>query len=209
MSATMQSGLNGRVRKSLAFQLDRLDSILDGLAEALNGAVSEAVKQAVGTAAREAVKVALAEAMPQETAKKPAEPVPPPQRLGSQVKAKAKGAFSGMKWFFTSAVQKVKQCCTRYSVPAVLAAQSAMATVRSRTMRVGMLLGAVASCVMGLFRKESKRLWWGAGIVLSTMLLESYFGTLGTLLLGGGVIYLATQGKAIGRLPPVAVKQAA
>jgi hypothetical protein len=54
---------NGRARKSLAEQIDRLDSILDGLSEALQGAVSEAVTQAVGLAVKEAVKCVLAEVL--------------------------------------------------------------------------------------------------------------------------------------------------
>ncbi len=48
MSTTTPAGLNGRMKKTLAFQLDRLDSILDGLAEALNGAMADAVKETVG-----------------------------------------------------------------------------------------------------------------------------------------------------------------
>ena len=44
MTATLT---NGRSRKSLAEQIDRLDSTLDGLADGLNEAVAEAVKQAV------------------------------------------------------------------------------------------------------------------------------------------------------------------
>jgi hypothetical protein len=32
--------MNGQVRRTLASQLDRLDSILDGLSDALNGAVA-------------------------------------------------------------------------------------------------------------------------------------------------------------------------
>lgn len=206
MSATIQSGLNGRFKKSLAFQLDRLDSILDGLAEALNGAVADAVKQAVGEAAREAVKVAMAEATPQA---KPQQPATPASRLFAQAKTQAEGALRGVMRFFTRALLKVKQCCTRYSASTLLAAQSAIVTVRSRSMRVGMLLGAVASCVMGFFRKDYQKVWWGTGIVLSTMLMESYFGTLGTLLLGGGAIYLAIQGKVTSPVPPVIVQQAA
>jgi hypothetical protein len=54
---------NGRARKSLAEQIDRLDSILDGLSEALQGAVSEAVTEAVGLAVKEAVKCVLAEVL--------------------------------------------------------------------------------------------------------------------------------------------------
>jgi hypothetical protein len=54
---------NGRARKSLAEQIDRLDSILDGLAEALQGAVAEAVTEAVGLAVKEAVRCVLAEVL--------------------------------------------------------------------------------------------------------------------------------------------------
>jgi hypothetical protein len=54
---------NGRVRKSLAEQIDRLDSILDGLSEVLQGAVSEAVTEAVGLAVKEAVRCVLAEVL--------------------------------------------------------------------------------------------------------------------------------------------------
>ena len=39
---------NGRVRKSLAEQIDRLDQILDGLANGLNEAVAMVVREAVG-----------------------------------------------------------------------------------------------------------------------------------------------------------------
>jgi hypothetical protein len=60
---TTQTEVNGRARKSLAHQLDRLDSILDGLAEALNGAVADAVKEAVGAAVREAVQAVLHEVL--------------------------------------------------------------------------------------------------------------------------------------------------
>jgi len=209
MSTTMNSGLNGRLKKSLAFQLDRLDTILDGLADALNGAVADAVKQTVGAAAREAVKVALAEALPQAAAQKTPSPEHPAKRLVTQAKAKAENAVSRMKLMISGAYQKIKQCCTGYSSATVLAAQTAFATVRSRSMRVGVLLGAVSSCIVGLFRKESQRLWWGAGIVLSTMLLESYFGTLGTLLLGGGTIYLMTKTQVMHSLRPTMHQQAA
>jgi hypothetical protein len=56
---TMAIATNGRARKSLADQIDRLDGILDGLAGALNEAVVQAVRQAVTVA----VKAALAEAL--------------------------------------------------------------------------------------------------------------------------------------------------
>jgi hypothetical protein len=52
---------DGRVRKSLAEQLDRFDRILDGLADGLNEAVATAVTAAVRVAVKEAVQAILAE----------------------------------------------------------------------------------------------------------------------------------------------------
>jgi|SRR5579884_1671542 len=48
-------------RKTLAAQLDRLDTILDALSDGLNEAVTTTVEQAVGTAVRGAVQAVLAE----------------------------------------------------------------------------------------------------------------------------------------------------
>src|SRR5262245_56785107 len=63
MTTTTSPAANGRQQKSLAHQLDRLDTILDGLAEALNESVAEAVRDAVAAAVREAVEVALKEVL--------------------------------------------------------------------------------------------------------------------------------------------------
>jgi hypothetical protein len=52
---------NHAARKSLASQIDRLDSILDGLAEALNESVADAVRGVVGQAVREAVEATARE----------------------------------------------------------------------------------------------------------------------------------------------------
>ena len=52
---------NGKLRKSLAEQIDRLDAILDGLSAALNESVTAAVKDAVGLAVREAIQAVLTE----------------------------------------------------------------------------------------------------------------------------------------------------
>src|SRR3954470_19644721 len=61
MSTSSSPATNGRARKSLEHQLDRFDSILDGLAHALNESVADAVKDAVGHAVREAVQAVVAE----------------------------------------------------------------------------------------------------------------------------------------------------
>jgi hypothetical protein len=51
---------NGRARKSLGDQIDRLDAILDGLSDALNDAVVQAVRQAVTVAVKAALSEVLA-----------------------------------------------------------------------------------------------------------------------------------------------------
>src|SRR5690242_838089 len=61
MSTQASPPANGRARKSLEHQLDRLDAIIDGLADALDGAVADAVKVAVGRAVKEAVQAVVAE----------------------------------------------------------------------------------------------------------------------------------------------------
>src|SRR5271165_2518602 len=62
MTTTMNS--NGSTqRKQLSFQLDRLDAILDGLAEALNESVASAVKDVVGEVVRESVEATIREVL--------------------------------------------------------------------------------------------------------------------------------------------------
>ncbi len=58
---TTATTTNDRPRKSLAEQLDRLDAILDGLSEALQGAVADAVQHAVGLAVKDALQAVLNE----------------------------------------------------------------------------------------------------------------------------------------------------
>jgi hypothetical protein len=60
---TVTTNPNGRTRKSLAEQIDRLDAISDGLGDALTEAVAAAVSEAAGRAVQEAVQAVLAEAL--------------------------------------------------------------------------------------------------------------------------------------------------
>jgi hypothetical protein len=73
---------DGRARKSLAEQIDRLDAILDGLSKALQGAVTAAVTDAVSVAVKEAVQSVLVEVLTnpvlQEKLRGMAGPPPPP-----------------------------------------------------------------------------------------------------------------------------------
>jgi hypothetical protein len=80
---------SGRARKSLASQIDRLDAILDGLAQNLGAAVATAgagaVKEAMAVAVRETVHAAVLEALTQRELQQrlgvthaPARQPPPP-----------------------------------------------------------------------------------------------------------------------------------
>ena len=193
MSTSVSPSLNGRVKKSLEFQLNRLDTILDGLADALNGAVADAVKKAVEPAAREAVRIALEEAMAQLPKQSQPSSTSPLARFWGQVKDKVASVVKSVKCHLSTAYHQVKQYSTRAASAVALAMQTGMATIRSKTLRIGMVIGAASSCAISLFRKDAKRVWWCTGIVICALIAESYLGTLGTLLMGGGVFYLTLR----------------
>jgi hypothetical protein len=94
--SNMTMTANNGVRKSLSDQIDRLDQVLDGLADGLNGTIAEAVREIVGRAVKEAVQAVLIEVLtnPAVLEKLRGAPAPVPQaeptmlaRIGSQAKA--------------------------------------------------------------------------------------------------------------------------
>jgi hypothetical protein len=92
---------NSKVRKSLSEQIDRLDKILDGLAEALNGAVADAVTQAVSLAVKEAVQTVLTELLSNADLRS--------QLQGSAVAPVATDAYPPTRSTGTSLVDRVAQ----------------------------------------------------------------------------------------------------
>jgi hypothetical protein len=102
--------LNGHSqRKTLSTQLDRLDVILDGLAEALNESVADAVKDVVGQVVRESVETTIREVLGNQDLLKAAlgrqaPPVPSQpsmwRRLGNAMQA-------GWNWVKEKATQLV------------------------------------------------------------------------------------------------------
>src|SRR5262249_44670022 len=78
MMTTMTS--NGRpARKTLASQIDRLDTMLSGLAESIDETVADAVRAAVVVAVREAVQAVLSEVLTStEILAKLRDALPPP-----------------------------------------------------------------------------------------------------------------------------------
>jgi hypothetical protein len=119
----MTTNTDGRTRKSLAEQIDRLDAILDGLSEALQGAVAAAVQEAAGRAVKEAVQAVLAEALTNPALRERAlhidsQPAPradspsvprPPARLATWLGARARSCVTacaaGLCWLRDTAVR--------------------------------------------------------------------------------------------------------
>jgi hypothetical protein len=112
------STLNGHSqRKTLSTQIDRLDSILDGLAEALNESVADAVRDVVGQVVRETVgttirevlgnpellRASLAKHMPA------AMPQPSPVSSSGSVGKALKGALATLLHKCSEMAGKVKQ----------------------------------------------------------------------------------------------------
>jgi hypothetical protein len=120
---TTTTNTDGRTRKSLAEQIDRLDAILDGLSDALNESVAAAVSQAVGRAVQEAVQGVLAEVLTDPALREQALPadVPPaspeaspsvsrpPARLATWLGARARSCVqacaAGLCWLRDTAVR--------------------------------------------------------------------------------------------------------
>jgi hypothetical protein len=85
-----------RPRKSLAEQIDRLDSLLDGLADNLNEAVATAVQQAVTTAVQQAVVEVVTNAELQRHLHPPAPQPPPVQPLTPPAVPETGGPLRGV-----------------------------------------------------------------------------------------------------------------
>jgi len=109
-------------RKSLASQIDRLDAMLDNLAEGINGTVVAAVQEAVGQAVRQAVQAAIKEVLAntvlQERLRSAAVPAAPGgsgvvhgvRRVGRWLTGVTKGACSSTYaafWWLCSTTKKV------------------------------------------------------------------------------------------------------
>jgi hypothetical protein len=114
MTTTMES--NGKLRKSLADQIDRLDGILDGLAAALNESVAAAVKDAVGLAVKEAIQSVLTQVLanPELLARMSGligGPLPQPER--QPVTARLRKAVGGVVRWTCGRVRAAAQACRR------------------------------------------------------------------------------------------------
>jgi hypothetical protein len=172
---TTKSSPNGQERKTLASQIDRLDSILDGLSEALSESVSTAVQEAVSLAVKEAVQTVLTEVLinPElrDRLQPPSPPPPPPPSgdsspsLGSRIRSQAGSLSSQMQGHCRRWVGKLRQAGSVVRTLLLAGAGIAVATAcvaRSR----------VASAAVQLFQMPG-RSWNRAWSMLMKQPIQS------------------------------------
>jgi hypothetical protein len=196
---------NGRLqRKTLSSQIDRLDGLLDGLAENLNDAVAQAVRDTVAQVVREAVegsvkevlsnpellRVALAQHTP---ALPPAQPTPEPRRRSFSKLIQSGWIWLGQKVAQTgSQVQKKLGQGLSWCKEKLHQGWSALWNRRNRW--IGSCVGTVtALATVGLALWQFR---WSCAIALTAGLIAGVSGycagpLLGALISGLGGMALA------------------
>src|SRR5438270_324400 len=145
---------NGRARKTLADQIDRLDRVLGGLAEGLNEAVAMEVQRAVGRAVREAVQAAIKEVLTSpDLAARLRPPSPPPA-----APAVGGGRLRSLCRHVAGWALALGRGLRRWANVAVGACASAAADARTAAaVRAGRACDAAGRCWAGL--TALRRLW--------------------------------------------------
>jgi hypothetical protein len=160
---------NGPTRKSLAEQIDRLDAILDGLAENLNEAVVDAVagavKEAVTVAVQEAVHAAVLEVLTNAELRKRmgASQAPVTQPSVPVVIVLANTMRRCWNWL-VGAYDTAKTVAKKAATKAMEVVQRCVANGRaklqevrkqvSKKARTGWMLGVAVAAVARRFRKQ-------------------------------------------------------
>jgi hypothetical protein len=198
---TTTTNTNGRtMRKSLADQIDRLDGILDGLANALNESVAQAVRDVITQAVTEAVQAAVTEVLsspellraalarhePPEAIPVPAPAPEPRPTLTEKIKAAAGKACEKVKEVAAQVKEKARQAASlacaagknvgqaAQSMPATLSALGKAAWALRRpclvAVGVGVLCGAACYCGGRVFSSVANGMG-SAAVTLSAMML--------------------------------------
>jgi|SRR5579864_3625614 len=188
-------------RKTLASQLDRLDRILDGFADSLNGAVAESVKDAVAVAVKEAVKEVLTSPALQQRLQEAQNAIAPTEakqpivrRIGTamaafwtRVKSFTKSGCHVARASAIAGYQRAKTAVANYWLFAKAKARAAVKHVR------------LATKVLILLARKTKKLLWhyrkpvllvvgtGAVIGLSCYFAGPYLVALATAVCCGGL----------------------
>jgi hypothetical protein len=172
---TTTTTTNGQARKSLAQQIDRLDAILYGLSEALQGAVADAVKEAVGQAVQEAVRAVLTEVLSnrdlQEQLQQAAQPAPAPAQEPARPTSWLGRAWGSVTGRLGEACQAVRAASVRAGrrvwAGALLSVGIAAGTAYLARERIAAAVAQVVGWCRGLVED--------AGTALSALLLALTF----------------------------------
>jgi hypothetical protein len=167
MDTLRKTPANGRSRKTLASQLDRLEGILGGLDSALAGAVQEAVEQAVKQAVQAVLTEVLTNRDLQEQLQQAAQPAPPPEPPRGR-KSTANRLWQATTEAARHTVRKVKQWGRGVGM-ALLAAGGVVAGIVYAARKK---IVAAAVTVYDV----SKRLIYKAGATLARLLPMCVFG---------------------------------
>jgi hypothetical protein len=137
MTTTMNA--NGRARQTLACQIDRLDNMLDGLANGINETVVTAVQEAISQAVREAVQAAVSEVLTNTALQRRLQPAPtessdPPPKKGHRVTQTVGNACSWVarkvKGVLTKVAAAASQVCQMIKEVACFVAHGALTLVQ-------------------------------------------------------------------------------
>jgi hypothetical protein len=193
-------------RKNLADQIDRLDSILDGLAENLNEAVATAVQQAVAAAVQEAVKLAVIEVVTNAELQQLLRPMPP--QAEAQTTNRPGGLWRAMRDAVVRAGQAVTTAAAATGGWLASAARqvgqrvaAGVAKVRRAFTVVGGWLAAKAGRLGNLTAAglgKARRVAWGFVARVATSRVAEVLGACGLAVVAfhcGGV---ALAGAAVG-----------
>ena len=163
MSATTTTPtMNGKPRKQLADQLDRLDGIIDALADGLNQAVIDAAREGTRLAVKDAIveimtnpelRALLAPARPEST---PAPAAPPPEAVTPKPKtpglwARLKAKVAAARDALTGAAAKAKEAvATRYQAASDTVVAVGTAAGEALPLRRVLWVGLGAGLLVGL-----------------------------------------------------------
>lgn len=132
---------NGKMRKSLASQIDRLDAILDGLADAIPEVVAETVRAVAQQTVRDVVQAAITEILtnPEILAR---------LRAASGVGAASRATRPTLRQQLQAVWQRIRACAS---------SARALAGAASRSLACGLLHIVRQLVVLGQRCKEARR----------------------------------------------------
>jgi hypothetical protein len=157
---TTPTSTNGRTRRTLASQLDRLDAILNTLDARLHDSIASAVEQAVGTAVEQAVRAVLTEVLTNPELQQQLQPVSPPAPAPEDKPQAPKGPvgklWEGVCEKTRQAWAAVKQTWSRVGTRVKVGALAFAGAAGTLTYLFRSRVASAAGCVWG----------WACGLVV-------------------------------------------